>query len=101
LADKVPNPRLADLKRLRAEWTARSEEIRTALDGPAKDFGGGEVISGAWRDKQAPEITGRKDRVHKLVGNVLSAIDAAIASAPEEVPESQAKMYRWMRAGRI
>jgi hypothetical protein len=101
LADKVPNPQLADLKRLRAEWTAQADKVRTALDRAAQDFGGGEVISGAWRDKQAPEITGRKDRVHQLVDKVLAAIDAAIKAQPAEVPESQAKMYRWMRAGRI
>ncbi|GAA4560950.1 hypothetical protein [Planotetraspora kaengkrachanensis] len=101
MGDKVPNPQLADLKKLRADWAAEYEEVKTAIDRPAKDFGGGEVISGAWRDKQAPEITGRKDRVHRLVDDVLDAIDAAIKGQPEEVSENEARNYRRMRAGRL
>ncbi|MEV0582113.1 hypothetical protein [Nonomuraea sp. NPDC050310] len=102
MGDKmVPNPKLSALKQLRGQWLAQHESVKTALDRPAKDFGGGEVISGPWRDKVAPEVTGRRDRVNKLAESVLGAIDAAIAAEPAEVTESEAQTFRWMRKGNI
>lgn len=93
----VPNPKLAVLKQLRAQWTAHHDIVKAALDRPARDFGGGTVISGPWRDKMTPEITGRKDKVSRLSDEVLSTIDAAIRAEPVEVTEAEARIFRKMR----
>jgi hypothetical protein len=102
MADKmVPNPKLAALKQLRAKWAAQHDTVKAALDRPARDFGGGTVISGPWRDEMAPEITGRKDKVSRLADEVLSAIDRAIQAEPAEVTEAEARYFRQMRRGNL
>lgn len=101
MGGKVPNPKQAWLKQLRADYLARMGSIKGALDQAAKDFGGNEVISGAWRDKEAPGIVGRKGRVNRLADAVLEAIDAEIRATPEEVTEGEAQMYRRLRSGRL
>lgn len=89
----VPNPRMADLRKLRSDLAKEAEILRKALKGPAEDLGGDRVWVGKNARAWHRELEGRHRKLGKHVGRLLSVIDAAIRIEPEDVPTAEARSY--------
>ncbi|GAA2763779.1 hypothetical protein GCM10010103_28200 [Streptomyces paradoxus] len=90
---KVPNPRKADLERLRSDLAKEVESIRKALKGPAEQIGGDKVWVGKNARAWHQELEGRNKKLGEQVNKLLPILDAAIRSEPEKVSQSEARMY--------
>jgi hypothetical protein len=94
---QVPNPAYQDLEELRGRIVQAAPALRTALDRPAQDLGGGKVWTGTVADGFAQEVIGRKQRLGALVEGLLSAVDAKLAATPRECTQQEAANYRRYR----
>ncbi|MFI1484581.1 hypothetical protein [Streptomyces sp. NPDC020747] len=90
---KVPNPRKADLEKLRSDLAKEVEELRTALKKPTEDIGGDTVWVGKNARTWHTELDGRHKKLGVQVDKLLPIIDAAIRSEPEKVSASEARTY--------
>ncbi|WP_328537323.1 hypothetical protein [Streptomyces sp. NBC_00344] len=91
---KVPNPRKADLEKLRGDLAKEIEALGKALKKPAEDFGGDEVWVGRNARAWHRELAGRHKRLGEQVGALLPLIEAAIKSEPERVSASEARAHQ-------
>ncbi|MCX5293791.1 MULTISPECIES: hypothetical protein [unclassified Streptomyces] len=90
---KVPNPRKADLVKLRGELAKEVDTFRKALKGPTKDIGGDKVWVGKNARAWQKELDGRNKRLGDQVDKLLPVIDAAIRNEPDKVSATEARMY--------
>ena len=90
---KVPNPRKADLERLRSDLAKEVESIKKTLKGPTEQIGGDKVWVGKNARAWHRELDGRHKKLVEQVDKLLPIIDAAIRSEPEKVSQSEARMY--------
>lgn len=90
----IPNPRKADLRKLRSDLAKEVDDLARALEGPAKDLGGDKVWVGRNARAWHRELAGRHRRLGQQVGGLLPLIDAAIHGEPEEVSAAEARSYR-------
>ncbi|MFD5909605.1 hypothetical protein ACFWHL_12925 [Streptomyces massasporeus] len=90
---KVPNPRKADLERLRSDLAKEVESIRKALKAPTEEIGGDKVWVGKNARAWHRELDGRHKKLGEQVDKLLPIIDAAIRSEPEKVSPSEARTY--------
>ena len=89
----VPNPRKADLRKLRGDLAKEVENLKRVLKGPAEDIGGDKVWVGKNARAWHRELEGRHRKLGEQVGKLLPVIDAAIRDEPEKVPAAQARSY--------
>lgn len=89
----VPNPRKADLQKLRDDLAKEVESLGRTLKGPAADIGGDKVWVGANARAWQRELDGRHRRLGEQVGKLLPLIDAAIRGEPEKVSAAEARSY--------
>ncbi|MBE9500170.1 MULTISPECIES: hypothetical protein [Streptomyces] len=90
----VDSPLYADLARLRQSVAGQQDHIAATLDRAASDMGGGGVWEGPVAKTFASEVEGRKGEVHRLAQEIVDAVDAVLSRTPEQVPLSQAQLYR-------
>ncbi|MER5829242.1 hypothetical protein ABT116_00155 [Streptomyces sp. NPDC002130] len=90
---KVPNPRKADLERLRSDLAKEVESLRKALKDPTEEIGGDRVWVGKNARAWHRELEGRHRKLGEQVDRLLPVIDAAIRSEPEKVSPSEARAY--------
>ncbi|WP_217140662.1 hypothetical protein [Streptomyces sp. AC627_RSS907] len=90
---KVPNPRRADLEKLRNDLAKDVESLRKALKGPTEDIGGESVWVGKNARAWHRELDGRHRKLGEEVGKLLPVIDAAIRGEPEKVSATEARAY--------
>ncbi|EFL34078.1 predicted protein [Streptomyces viridochromogenes DSM 40736] len=90
---KVPNPRKADLERLRSDLAKEVESLRKALKGPTEEIGGDKVWVGRNARTWHRELDGRHKKLGEQVDRLLPLVDAAIRSEPEKVLPTEARMY--------
>ncbi|MET7292392.1 hypothetical protein ABZS79_09645 [Streptomyces griseoloalbus] len=90
---KVPNPRKADLRKLRSDLAKEVENLRQALKGPTEDIGGDKVWVGRNARAWHRELDGRHRKLGEQVGSLLPIIDAAIRGEPEKVSAAEARAY--------
>ncbi|KES07975.1 hypothetical protein BU52_05980 [Streptomyces toyocaensis] len=91
---KVPNPRKADLRKLRNDLAKEVESLSRALKGPAEDIGGDKVWVGKNARSWHRELAGRHRKLGEQVGRLLPMLDAAIRDEPEKVSAAQARTYQ-------
>jgi hypothetical protein len=92
-APKVPNPRKADLVKLRGDLAKEVDTFRKALKGPTEDIGGDKVWVGKNARAWQKELDGRNRRLRDQVDKLLPVIDAAIRNEPDKVSAAEARMY--------
>ncbi|WP_405779614.1 hypothetical protein [Streptomyces sp. NBC_00859] len=90
---KVPNPRKADLVRLRSDLAKQVDAFRAALKKPTADVGGDKVWVGKNARAWHMELNGRHKRLVGQVEKLLPVVDAAIKGQPDKVPAAEARMY--------
>ncbi|MFF7977637.1 hypothetical protein ACFZDK_00690 [Streptomyces sp. NPDC007901] len=90
---KVPNPRKADLVRLRGDLAKEVDGFRDALKRPTADMGGDKVWVGRNARAWQQELDGRNRRLRDQVDKLLPVIDAAIRNEPDQVSQADARMY--------
>ncbi|MEU6380040.1 hypothetical protein [Streptomyces sp. NPDC046909] len=90
---KVPNPRKADLERLRSDLVKEVESIKKALKNPTEEIGGDKVWVGKNARTWHTELDGRHKRLGAQVDKLLPLVDAAIRGEPEKVTASEARTY--------
>ncbi|NGO45775.1 hypothetical protein [Streptomyces ureilyticus] len=90
---KVPNPRKADLEKLRSDLAKEVEDLRKALKKPTEDIGGDTVWVGKNARAWHRELDGRHKKLGEQVDKLLPIIDAAVRSEPEKVSTSEARAY--------
>lgn len=90
---KVPNPRKADLVKLRGDLAKEVDTFRKALKGPTEDIGGDKVWVGKNARAWQKELDGRNKRLRDQVDKLLPVIDAAIRNEPDQVLATEARMY--------
>ncbi|MCT7352109.1 hypothetical protein N4P33_07965 [Streptomyces sp. 15-116A] len=91
---KVPNPRKADLEKLRTDLAKEVEKLGKALKRPTEDIGGDKVWVGKNARAWHRELGGRHRRLSEQVGRLIPIVDAAIRGEPEKVPTAEARAYR-------
>jgi hypothetical protein len=91
---KVENPYLASLKRLKSSLTTETEMLKKQLETAAKDMGSKKVWVGKAATDWAKDLDGRRSRMKVLVEKLIPAVDAEIAKCPEKVTPGEAKMMR-------
>ncbi|MEU9352282.1 hypothetical protein AB0D65_14965 [Streptomyces griseoloalbus] len=90
---KVPNPRKADLQKLRSDLAKEVDNLRQALKGPTEDIGGDKVWVGKNARAWHRELDGRHRKLGEQVGRLLPIIDAALRGEPEKVSAAEARSY--------
>ncbi|MEU5221163.1 hypothetical protein AB0G55_00580 [Streptomyces toyocaensis] len=90
----MPNPRKADLRKLRNDLAKEVESLSRALKGPAEDIGGDKVWVGKNARSWHRELAGRHRKLGEQVGRLLPMLDAAIRDEPEKVSAAQARTYQ-------
>ncbi|MFD9001850.1 hypothetical protein ACFV0T_12895 [Streptomyces sp. NPDC059582] len=90
---KVPNPRKADLEKLRSDLAKEVESLKRALKGPTEEIGGDKVWVGRNARAWHRELDGRHRKLSEQVGNLLPVVDAAIRDEPEKVSAADARSY--------
>lgn len=90
---KIPNPRKADLERLRSDLAKEVESLRKALKGPTEEIGGDRVWVGKNARAWHRELEGRHKKLGEQVDRLLPVVDAAIRGEPEKVSPSEARAY--------
>ncbi|MDT0613567.1 hypothetical protein [Streptomyces lancefieldiae] len=90
---KVPNPKRADLEKLRSDLAKEVESLRKALKAPTEEIGGDKVWVGKNARAWHRELDGRHRKLGEQVGKLLPAIDAAIRGEPEKVSAAEARSY--------
>ncbi|MEV8568674.1 hypothetical protein AB0436_24350 [Streptomyces sp. NPDC051322] len=90
---KVPNPRKADLEKLRSDLAKEIEALSKALKKPTEEFGGGDVWVGKNARTWHRELAGRHRRLGEQVAALLPLVEAAITSEPEKVGRKEARTY--------
>ncbi|MFD5773286.1 hypothetical protein ACFW6C_13735 [Streptomyces fungicidicus] len=93
LESKVPNPRKADLQKLRSELAKEVESLGKTLKRPSEDIGGDKVWVGRNARAWHRELEGRHRKLGEQVGKLLPLLDAAIHGEPEHVPAAEARSY--------
>lgn len=93
-ASNVPNPRKADLQKLRDDLAKEVEFLGRALKGPAEDIGGDKVWVGRNARTWHRELAGRHRKLGEQVGRLLPIVDAAIRGEPEKVSAAEARAYQ-------
>ncbi|MFF7450639.1 MULTISPECIES: hypothetical protein [unclassified Streptomyces] len=91
---RVPNPRKAELERLRGDLVKELESIKKALKGPTEEIGGDKVWVGRNARAWHRELDGRHRKLGEQVDKLLPLVDAALRGEPEKVPASEARSYR-------
>jgi hypothetical protein len=91
---KVPNPRRADLEKLRTDLVKEVDALSKALKGPTEDIGGEKVWVGKNARAWHRELDGRHRKLGEQVGKLLPIIDAAIRNEPEKVSAAEARAYQ-------
>jgi uncharacterized protein YukE len=99
--EKVPNPEYQALQRLKGRIQQAAPAMRTALDRPARDMGGGRVWVGPTAEAFEREVSGRKQRLDRLVQALLDGVDAELRSTPQECTPEEADAYRRSRRLRV
>ncbi|WP_030221974.1 hypothetical protein [Streptomyces sp. NRRL WC-3626] len=92
--DGIPNPRKADLLKLRGDLAKEVDDLARALKAPAEDIGGDKVWVGKNARAWHRELAGRHRRLGQQVGTLLPLLDAAIRGEPEKVSAAEARSYR-------
>ncbi|MFF1275236.1 hypothetical protein ACFVZC_17755 [Streptomyces marokkonensis] len=90
----VPNPRRADLQKLRNDLAKEVESLGRTLKRPAEDIGGDKVWVGKNARAWHREVAGRHRKLGEQVGGLLPIVDAAIRDEPEKVSAAQARSYQ-------
>lgn len=90
---EVPNPRKADLEKLRRDLAKEVEALSRALKRPTEDIGGDKVWVGKNARAWHRELDGRHRRLSDQVGRLIPLIDAAIRDQPAKVPSADARAY--------
>lgn len=90
---KVPNPRKADLQKLRSDLAKEVDNLGQALKGPTEDIGGDKVWVGKNARAWHRELDGRHRKLGEQVGRLLPIIDAALRGEPEKVSAAEARSY--------
>ncbi|MER7841349.1 hypothetical protein ABTY98_37075 [Streptomyces sp. NPDC096040] len=90
---KVPNPRKADLVKLRGDLAKEVDTFRNALKRPTEDIGGDKVWVGKNARAWHRELEGRNRKLGDQVDKLLPVIDAAIRNEPDKVSAAEARMY--------
>jgi hypothetical protein len=91
---KVDNPRLAALKRLRSDLATDIETYRGVLGTAASDMGGKKVWTGTTASRWSDQVAHHRTRVKNLVDRLLPIIDAAIKAAPAKVTRTEARQWQ-------
>lgn len=89
----VPNPRKAELQKLRDDLAKDVEHLGRILRGPAADIGGDKVWVGRNARAWHRELDGRHRRLGEQVGRLLPLVDAALRGEPERVSAAEARSY--------
>ncbi|MFG2516519.1 hypothetical protein [Streptomyces sp. NPDC048584] len=90
----IPNPRKADLRKLRGDLAKEVDDLARALKAPAEDLGGEKVWVGKNARAWHRELAGRHRRLGQQMGLLLPLLDAAIRGEPEKVSAAEARSYR-------
>lgn len=90
----IPNPRKADLQKLRGDLAKEVDDLARALKAPSEDIGGDKVWVGKNARAWHRELAGRHRRLGRQVGRLLPLLDAAIRGEPEKVSAAEARSYR-------
>ena len=93
----VPNPEYRDLLELRDQIKQAMPGIRSALDQPAADLGGGTVWTGPVAEAFSQEVTGRKQRLATLVATLLAGVEARLRTTPADCTRDEVTSYRRYR----
>ncbi|WP_263166690.1 hypothetical protein [Streptomyces sp. SCSIO ZS0520] len=92
-AREVPNPRRAELERLRRDLAREVETLRSALRSAHADMAGDKVWVGRNARSWQRELGGRDRRLREQVDGLLPLLDAAIRKEPERVAGAEARSY--------
>ncbi|ANB07852.1 hypothetical protein SAM40697_3894 [Streptomyces ambofaciens] len=90
---KVPNPRRADLEKLRNDLAKEVESLRKTLKAPTEEIGGDKVWVGKNARAWHRELDGRHRKLAEQVGKLLPLVDAALRGEPEKVSAAEARSY--------
>lgn len=90
----VPNPRKAELQKLRDDLAKEVGSLGRILRGPAADIGGDKVWVGENARAWHRELDGRHRKLGEQVGKLLPIVDAALRGEPERVSAAEARSYR-------
>jgi hypothetical protein len=94
---KVPNPKRADLEKLRKDLAKEVETLRKTLKTPTEEIGGDKVWVGKNARAWHRELDGRHRKLAEQVGRLLPVVDAAIRGEPEKVSAAEARSYHQAR----